>query len=103
MTSRFEKVATPPEALTVLVEPLAKLPGESVSLMLSLLPVPEVIGLPNWSSTLTPVPKAVPAVIDDDGGWVVTITLLGVVATMVKPFVMAVVMVEVVVLDAVMV
>ena len=73
----------------MVVEPLAKLPDESVTLMLSLLPVPVVTTLPNWSSMMTPVPKAVPAVIEEVGGWVLMTSLLGAAATMLKLLVVA--------------
>lgn len=96
-------VATPVFAATAAVEPVAKLPEERVSEMVSLFPVPEVTTLPNWSSTLTPMPKVVPAVVDDEGGWVVTSSWLGLVATMPKLLVVAVVTVVWVVSDAVIV
>ena len=67
MILRFEKLATPPLAVAVVVEPLAKPPEESATLRVSLLPAPVVITLPNWSSTLTPTVKAVPAVVEAGG------------------------------------
>ena len=81
---RLEKLATPELAVAVVVEPLAKLPVVSVTLMASLLPVPVVTTLPYWSSTLTPTVKAVPAV-TDAAGWVVMARVFSAPATMVKP------------------
>ena len=66
---RLLKVATPLDAVAETVfPPVEKLPPARVSLMVSVEPVlPVVIALPNWSSTVTPTPKAVPAAKLDAG------------------------------------
>ena len=58
---RLLKVATPLEAATDVV-PAAKLPEDSATWIVSLEPVlPVVIGLPYWSSTVTPTVIVAPA------------------------------------------
>lgn len=84
MILRPEKLATPALAVAVaVVEPVENVPEERVSLILSLLPVPVVITLPNWSSTLTPTVKADPPV-TDAGGWVVMARAFSAPATIVN-------------------
>src|SRR5438105_4609316 len=68
------KLATPLAATTEMV-PAAKLCEDSARLMVSVQPVlPVVIGLPNWSSTVTPSDTVPPAVIVP-AGWVVITSL----------------------------
>src|SRR5438132_3611484 len=71
------KLATPLAATTEVV-PAAKLCEDSATLMVSIDPVfPVVIGLPNWSSTVTPSDTVPPAVIVLTG-WVVITSLFSV-------------------------
>jgi hypothetical protein len=80
------KLATPLVAASEVV-PVAKLPDESVSLTVSVDPMfPVVIGLPYWSSTVTPTEK-VPPVTTEAGGWVVTASWLSAAGVMVNPLV----------------
>ena len=51
-------------------------------------PVPLVIGLPNWSSTVTPTVKAWPAVTAEDG-WVLIASMVSPAGFTVKGLVVA--------------
>src|SRR5580700_8583261 len=71
---RLPKVATPLVAATEVV-PVAKLPEDRATWMVSFEPVvPVVIVLPNWSSIVTPTATVPPAVMVP-AGWVVTTSL----------------------------
>ena len=94
------KLAEPPVAATEVV-PAAKLPEDRATWMVSVKPGPLVIGLPNWSSTVTPRAAPPPAVIV--AGWAVMASLLSPPAFTVNELVVAVATPPLEVSDAVIV